>query len=646
MASTVGENSFALRVLDNASSMLAYWDRDLRCCYANRVYKQWFGKSACELIGTTLPDLLGPALFSLNKPYILAALAGHPQQFERNITGPDGVVRQSLARYHPDVVDGQVVGFIAEVSDVGLLKKLETSLKQEIALKRRIVDELKRKDAALEAAQQLGQIGSWHWEIESDITTWSHGLYRLFGYDPTQLPPTFAGHAKLYTPASLAMLQTAVDTAVLHGTPYILALEYLRPDGRTGWLEARGEVERDNQGAIIGLHGTAQDITQHKRLVEALQAQAHRLSLAIDAAHMGMWHWDALGDVLTLENAQAGDIFGIAHDTPQDRTASTFFHSIWHADCRQAFHEAAERFFQQGDSSFYFTGHFHCQKAQQLRWIECTGRAIGEKGERRMIGAFFDISERIAIQQALQRTVAQLQESDARRTEFLSTLGHELRNCISPLSSAMQLLHVKFAETGSEKIGGIMRRQLAHITRLVDDIFDLRRLQCNELKLERWRISLKDVVDSATSMCEDALVRAGHALTIDLPEQDIECDGDFVRLTQVLVNLLANACKYTPPCGAIVVSLRADGPGHFLLAVSDNGIGIAAEDQERVFDLYVQIHRDARYPNAGLGIGLHLVKMLVELHGGTIAAESAGRDKGTTMRIRLPKSCRTPQGAP
>jgi len=645
MTSTVGEKSFALRILDHASSMLAYWDRDLRCCYANSAYKNWFGKSGPELLGTTLPELLGPVLYSLNKPYILGALAGQPQQFERGITGPDGVVRNSLARYHPDVVDGQVVGFIAEVSDVGVLKSLEASLKEEIALKHRMVDALNKKDAAFEAAQQLGQIGSWHWEIESDITTWSHNLYRLFGYDPAQLPPAFAEHGKLYTPASFALLRTAVETALASGAPYILSLEYFMPDGATGWLEARGEVERDNKGSIVGLHGTAQDITRDRRLVDALQAQTHRLGLAIDAAHMGMWHWNALSDVLMLENAQASDILGIARAAPQVRNASTFFEAMWHADCRHTFEEAAARFFDRGEPRFYFKGRFHCHRTQQVRWIECTGRAVGDPGERQMSCAFFDISERIAIKEALQDTVAKLEENDARKAQFLSTLGHELRNCIAPLSSGLQLMHIRMAATGMDRIEGIMTRQLAHITRLVDDIFDVRRLQCNALKLERWRISLNDVVDSATAMCEDAILWAGHALTVDMPEREVACDGDFVRLTQVLVNLLANACKYTPPGGAIAVSLRADGPDHLVLAVSDNGIGIAAEDLARIFDIYVQIQRNPRSPNAGLGIGLHLVKMLVELHGGTITATSAGHGKGTLMRVRLPTSSAAVQDA-
>lgn len=633
---TIVEKSFSMRVLDLASSMLAYWDCDLRCRYANSAYKQWFGKSGTELLGTLLPDLLGPALFSLNKPYILAALAGHPQQFERNITGPDGVVRRSLARYHPDVVDGVVMGFVAEVSDVGVLKSLEASLQEEIALKHRMIEALKKKDAALEAAQQLGQIGSWHWEIEADITTWSNELYRLFGYDPTQLPPAFAEHARLYTPASLALLRTAVDQALASGTPYILALEYFAPDGSTGWLEARGEVERDNKGVIVGLHGTAQDITRDRRLVDALRAQTQRLELAIDAAHMGMWHWDALSDVLTFENGQACGILGIESEAPQGRTASTFFDALWHEDCRQSFHEAAARFFEEGEPGFYFMGRFHCHDDRRLRWMECTGRATA--GERQMTCAFFDISERVALKERLMRTVAQLEENDAYRMEFLSTLGHELRNCLLPLSSGMQLLHARMATMGMERAQQIMTRQLTHMTRLVDDIFDLKRLQRNELQLERWRISLHDVVDSATSMCEDALTCAGHHLTVDMPEQEIEIDGDFVRLTQVLVNLLGNACKYTPPRGAICVRLRADGPRHVVLSVSDNGIGIAADALDRVFDLYMQIHLDAGYPNAGLGIGLHLVKKLVELHGGTVTAASAGRGQGTTMRVRLPTS--------
>ena len=637
MNGTVHEMNYALRVLDHASSMLVYWDRDLCCRYANGAYRQWCGKTGGELVGSPMPELLDPALYALIKPYILGALSGRPQQFERSTAGLDGAICHSLTRYQPDLVDGLVVGFVAEVSDVGAIKRLEADLQEEIALKRRIVDALDKKDAALETAQQIGQIGSWYWEIETDITTWSYALYQLFGRDPTQLPPTFPEHAKLYTPASFARLQTAVEAAVQHGTPYVLTLEYFAPDGSTAWLEARGEVERDNEGAIVGLHGTARDITRDKRLVEALQAQTYRLELAIDAAHMGMWQWDALSDVLILENAQAGDILGIAHEPPQYMTASTFFDAIWHVDCRQAFQEAARRFFDEGDARFSFTGRFHCRNNQQLRWLECTGRATGDAGARRMIGAFFDISERIAIQEALQKSVTQLQEDDGRKTEFLSTLGHELRNCISPLSSAMQLTHVKIAQAGMEKIDGIMRRQLTHITRLVDDIFDLRHLQANELRLERWRISMNDVVDSATSMCQDAFDRAGHGLTIDMPEQDIECDGDFVRLTQVLVNLLSNACKYTPRGGAIAVSLRTDGPHHLVLEVRDNGIGISADALDRVFELYVQIHRETCRPNPGLGIGLHLVKMLVGLHGGTVTADSAGPGKGTTMRVRLPR---------
>ena len=635
---TTGQNSFALRVLDHTSSIMAYWDADLRCRYANGACQQWFGKSEAELLGCLLPDLLGPALFSLNRPYVLGVLAGHPQQFERSLTGSDGVVRRSLARYHPDVVDGAVVGFIVEIADVGPLKTLEASLEVEIALKRRMIDALGRKDAALEAVQQLGQIGSWHWEIESDITTWSHGLYRLFGYDPHKLPPTFAEHARLYTPDSLALLQTAVLTTLTCGTPYVVALEYLAPDGGTGWMEACGEVERDDRGSIVGLHGTARDITRERRLADALQAQTQRFALLVDAAHMGVWHWNALSDVLILESAHACDILGIGGDAPQSRTASTFFDALWTEDCRHAFQAAAARFFDEAESGFYFLGRFHCPRERRARTIECTGRAIGGQGERRMICAFFDISERIAIQDALQQAVVQQEENDMRNAELLSTLGHELRNCISPLSSGMQLMHARMTAMGMERVEGIMTRQLIHITRLVDDIFDLRRLQCRELEIERCRISLNDVVDSATSMCEDALARAGHSLAIDVPEPDIELEGDFVRLTQVLVNLLTNACKYTPRCGAIAVSVRADGPDHVVLSVSDNGIGIAADDLDRIFGLYVQIRPEVRSPNAGLGIGLHLVKKLVEFHGGTVTASSAGRGKGTTMRVRLPRS--------
>jgi PAS domain S-box-containing protein len=263
------DTAYHVRLLvDNVPSMLAYWDRELRCRFANRAYERWFGVVPDDLIGTSIRDLLGSELFAANEPYIRAALKGEQQVFERVVPGPDGVRRHSLATYIPDICDGQVVGFIAHVTEVTQLKETEAALRAESVQLECANALLRANETALREAQRLGRVGSWEWEIASDITIWSDELYRIFGRDPRMLSPTYAEHASLYTARSWSRLQAAVDEAVRTGEPYTLELEYLRADDGSGWLEARGEALRDEHGAVCGLRGTVHEITLRRQMEE------------------------------------------------------------------------------------------------------------------------------------------------------------------------------------------------------------------------------------------------------------------------------------------------------------------------------------------------------------------------------------------
>ncbi|MBT9525723.1 MAG: PAS domain-containing protein [Rhizobacter sp.] len=257
------------RLVDHLPSMLAYWDRDLLCRFANRAYERWFGVNPDQLVGTSIRDLLGPELFALNEPYIRGALRGEEQVFERVVPGPGGVRRHSLATYVPDIVNGEVMGFMAHVTEVTKLKETEAALRTEVAERTRANEQLRHSEAALLEAQRLGQIGSWEWEVEPDIITWSAELYQIFGCDPTLLPPRYAEQAKLYTPESWAKVGKAVSQALDTGQPYTLELEYHRPGGGTGWVEARAEAERDDTGAVVRLHGTVLEITVRREAQDA-----------------------------------------------------------------------------------------------------------------------------------------------------------------------------------------------------------------------------------------------------------------------------------------------------------------------------------------------------------------------------------------
>jgi PAS domain S-box-containing protein len=261
--------AYIRRLVDHVPSMLAYWDRSLRCRFANRAYQHWFGIEPESLIGMSIRDLLGPALFKMNEPYILAALSGSEQVFERIIPGRDGVRRHSLTTYVPDVVDGEVKGFIAHVTEVTQLKQAEADLRAEAARREVAIAQLCESKAALVEAQRLGGVGNWEWEVSPDITVWSDGLYRIFGRDPRRLPPMFSEHPGLYSEESWVRLQAAVATTLHTGEPYTLELQYRRADGYPGWLEARGEAVRAEGGDINRLRGTVQEITQRHLMEEA-----------------------------------------------------------------------------------------------------------------------------------------------------------------------------------------------------------------------------------------------------------------------------------------------------------------------------------------------------------------------------------------
>ena len=249
------------RLVDHVPAMLAYWDRELRCCFANRAYERWFGALPGSLIGSSIQDLMGPELFSINQPHIRAALQGQEQVFERVSTGPGGERRHNLATYVPDIDGNQVLGFIAYLTEVTQLKEVESALRCEVAQREQHTVLTEKSVSALRLAQHLGQIGSWSWDPALDITTWSEELYNIFGLDSTRPPPTLAQHPALYEEKSWARLKAAVSRALETGEPYTLELEYMRSGGEVGWLEARGEAVRGESNVIGHIHGTVQEIS-------------------------------------------------------------------------------------------------------------------------------------------------------------------------------------------------------------------------------------------------------------------------------------------------------------------------------------------------------------------------------------------------
>jgi len=238
--------------------------------------------------------------------------------------------------------------------------------------------------------------------------------------------------------------------------------------------------------------------------------------------------------------------------------------------------------------------------------------------------------------QALRAAEEALRAADRRKDEFLATLAHELRNPLAPLRSALEV--IGRARPGEPRMGdllALMERQMGVMVRLIDDLMDVARITSGKVVLQRERVDLRTSVEAALEIVRPAIEAAGHALEEDLPRHPVWITGDPTRLAQAIGNLLSNAVKYTPDRGRITLRLTAEG-GEAVLCVEDDGVGIPPSQLSGVFDMFAQINRTLDRAQGGLGIGLALVRHLVELHGGRITAASGGVDRGCLFTIRLP----------
>jgi PAS domain S-box-containing protein len=262
-------------------------------------------------------------------------------------------------------------------------------------------------------------------------------------------------------------------------------------------------------------------------------------------------------------------------------------------------------------------------------WYEVSAFRVGEGGSRRVAVLFNDITERM-------RAVEALKDADRRKDEFLATLAHELRNPLAPIRSALEMLRLMDA-AGPElhMARDVIGRQLDGLVRLVDDLLDVSRITFGKVQLRREPIDLRTVAEDALGTSKPLLQEAGHRVSVRLPAAPLRVDGDAVRLSQVISNLLSNAAHYTPHPGEIALEAGRDGDQAFI-TVQDNGAGIPREMLSRVFEPFMQGSGPGAPMPAGIGIGLSLAKLLVELHGGTVRAESEGAGKGSRFEVRLP----------
>ncbi|MBE7368706.1 hybrid sensor histidine kinase/response regulator [Ramlibacter pallidus] len=243
------------------------------------------------------------------------------------------------------------------------------------------------------------------------------------------------------------------------------------------------------------------------------------------------------------------------------------------------------------------------------------------------------------------RDNAILREQDRRKDEFLATLAHELRNPLAPIKYALAMMRRARDASQVEKAQDVIDRQVSQMARLIDDLLDLSRINRGLVELKRERVGVLQLVQSALEVARPGIEAAGHALQVELPAEDLFVDADPTRIVQVISNLLGNAAKYTPDGGNIRLS-AAQRDGHVVIEVRDNGIGIPPEQQGQLFQMFTQLQHSTARAKGGLGIGLSLVKTLVQMHGGNVSSSSAGLDAGSTFTVELPLAATAGATAP
>jgi PAS domain S-box-containing protein len=430
--------------------------------------------------------------------------------------------------------------------------------------------------------------------------------------------PSRAWLEKYVDPRDRAMVTTAVRKAIETMSPFEIEHRVIRADGTTGWTFSRTVPLFDTRGEITEWFGVARDITERKRSEEALAYQ-RRLYEAI------LTNTPDLAFVLDLDHrfiyANEGllKMWGKTWDEAIGKTCLELGYEPWHAEMHDREIEQVIATKQPLRSEAPFTGTFG-RRIYDYLFVP----VIGANGEVEAVaGTTRDVTER--------------READQRKDEFLAMLAHELRNPLAPISNAIYMLrHDKPGSTLQQNAHAIIARQTAQLSRLVDDLLEVSRITTGRIQLRREWVLLSGIVESAVESVRSLIEQQGHALTVSMPDEPIWIYGDAARLEQILVNLLNNAAKYTPKGGQIDFHVEwADE--NVRISVKDTGIGIDPQWLPRVFDLFTQAERSLERSYGGLGVGLSLVKNLVEMHGGDVAARSEV-GTGSEFVVRLPAS--------
>ena len=561
----------------------------------------------------------------------------------------------------------QVVGMYGVVQDITDRKGLEESLRS--------------SEERLRLALEAGRMGVWDWNIRSGDLNWSDSLEPLHGLTPGTFGGTMEHFQQLIHPEDRKMTNTAIQQALERGGEFYVEFRNRRQNGGIHWIAGSGRVFLGDDGQPLRMIGIGMDVSQRKRaeqtarfLADASAALAVMVDFDSTLQKISALAVPSFADWATVDLAEADGTLRrvsvshidpakiqLAHEIhcrfPPDPEAPTGVWNIFRTGKSEIVPEITDELLVQSVKDDEMLGILRELGLKSYIGVPLTVRGktlgvitfINSESEHCYdptdLAVAEDLVSRAAIAIENAQLYRELRDADQRKDEFLATLAHELRNPLAPIRNGLQVMRLSGSENSDiADIRSMMERQLNQMIRLVDDLLDVSRITRDQLDLKKQRVELATVVHSAVETSRPLIEQAGHTISITLPPTPIYLDADLTRLAQVFSNLLTNSAKYTPPGGHI--RLITEGfDNEVAVTVRDNGLGIPAESLPGVFQMFSQVDRNMERAQGGLGIGLSLVRRLVEMHGGTVQAHSDGPGQGSDFTVRLPLPQSTPQTA-
>ena len=467
--------------------------------------------------------------------------------------------------------------------------------------------------------------------LDGIIQSWNKAAERLFGHPAAN---AIGKHISLIIPPERLSEEDEIIARLRAGDRIQhYETERIRADGRLVQVSLSISPVKNESGLVVGASKIARDITERKRS----EAERHKFVTLVENSTDFIGISD-LNGVPTFVNQAGLELVGLR--SIGDAMSTPLREFFFPEDQSWIMQEFLPRVLKEGHGEVevrfrhFRTGDAIWMAYKVLVLTDDSGRPNG------FATVSQNVSERRHMLDEVRELAANLSEADRRKNEFLATLAHELRNPLAPISNAVQVLRRRDVRDGAvESSAELLERQVAQMSRLVDDLIDMSRITSGRIELRKERVDLSTVVNQAVETTRAQYRSMGQDLTITMPEDPVILYADPARLTQVIGNLLNNACKFSNKGGKVWLTAKPEN-GDVVIQVRDQGIGMTPDEIPRVFDMFTQLDTSLDRSRDGLGIGLTLVRTLVELHDGSVTVHSEGRGHGSEFIVRLPRVAR------